>query len=645
MLVALSCACVSSKYTPRDWSKYEGLGAPWFQAEEIEFPHTDDPLEPANRVSAKVNYELLRWVIAPAAVAYRFILPEVVHERVAKVGVNLQFPGRFLNNGLQGKLRESGVEAARFVINTTVGLLGLFDPAQSWGLHPYPENFGQTFATWGWKPSTYLFLPLLGPSTVRDGLAEIPDLLTDPATYYFPAAYVRGFNFLSNHVEADLRAVESAYDAYETARTLYMLQREVDVTDFEWHADESGTTQTLSAIFLTPKDPDFAGASNTHNVYIDAHRPGLPYSLWLQPKPAPLFYVLPGLGGNRLGEATIALAEIAYERGHSVVAVSSPTNWEFMRHGASVTVPGFGPVDAHDMHVALTAIDSALEARLPGRFLERRLAGLSIGGYHTLLIAASQERTASGGKTGGLLEFELCLALNPPVSLEHALLELDRFYNAPLVYPAEERAEHIEQIFGKVLYLSNGDLSPGTRLPFTEVESRFLIGMAFRVDLQFMILQSQDLHDSGVLLTKRSRLRMAPAFREASEYSYMEYFYAFVLPYFAKRDPRVTLDEDGARLLFERCNLLSVGEALRTDKRVRVFTNKNDFLLRPEDLSWLSEMLGPRLTLSEQGGHLGNLYRKYLQDVIGDLMGDSGTTVPTNAWDGNRDVDDAGRNP
>lgn len=620
LLLSMSSGCVSSDYKSRDWSTCEGPGAEWFLQEEVEFPHVDDPLEPYNRISAKVNYELMRWVLAPSAAVYRFVVPEPVRTHVAKAGENLQYPGRLINNTLQGKLSEAGVETARFVINSTVGLLGLFDPAQSWGLHPYPEDFGQTFATWGWKPSTYLVLPLLGPSTVRDGLGEIPDAFADPASYSFPAAPVRAFNSLSNHIESDLRTIESAYDAYEAGRTLFTLQREVDVTDFEWHESESSPTQTLSAIFLAPEDPEFAADAETRTVHIDAARPALPYNLWLQPEPAPVFYLLPGFGGNRLGASTIALAEIAFERGHSVVAVSSPTNWEFMQHGASVTVPGFGPVDAHDVHVALTAIDRDLEALWPGRFQERRLGGISIGAYETLLIAADRDRKANGDDQAGLIEFELYLALNPPVSIEHALLQLDRFYNSPMVFEPEERAQRIEQIYGKVLYLSNGDLEPGTPLPFTELEARFLIGLAFRLDLQFLILQSQDLHDSGVLLTKRSRLHMAPAFREASEYSYMEYFYAFVLPYYAERDSDITLDTAGAELIFERSDLHSVGAALEANDRVRILTNANDFLLRPQDVEWLQARMGSRLTLSEDGGHLGNLYREYIQTVVGELM-------------------------
>jgi ABC-type transporter lipoprotein component MlaA len=616
------CATIAERH--RDWTSYDGPGAAYFHAEEVEFPSVADPLEPLNRVTAKVNYELLRWVIAPSAKVYRGVVPGPVRTRAGMAFENLLFPTRFANNLLQGKLREGGVEAARFAINTTVGLLGLFDPAQGSGLHPYPEDFGQTFATWGWKPSTYVFLPFLGPSTLRDGVGEIPDAFIDPAFYFFPASLVRGYNKLGDHVEADLRTVDSAYDAYEVGRTLYTLQREVDVADFEWHADESGPTQTLSAIFLAPRDADFAARAETEHARIDGARPALPYSLWLQPAPAPLMYVVPGFGGNRLSDSAVAIAEIAFERGHSVVVVSNPTNWEFMRFGAGVTVPGFGPVDAHDVHVALSAIDRELEARLPGRFRARRLAGISLGAYSALWIAAGRDREASGAgsgaRRGSLLEFELYLALNPPVSIEHALLQLDRFYNAPLAFPPEERAERIEAIFAKALYLSNGDLQPGMELPFTELESRFLIGMAFRLDLQYMILQSQELFDSKILLTRRSRLNMAPAFREAARYSYMEYLYAFVLPYFADREDDITSDEAGARRLFERSDLHAAADALRDSARVRVFTNENDFLLRPEDVAWLRETLGDRLTLSEQGGHLGNLYSEYMQSVIGAKM-------------------------
>ena len=185
-----------------------------------------------------------------------------------------------------------------------------------------------------------------------------------------------------------------------------------------------------------------------------------------------------------------------------------------------------------------------------------------------------------------------------------------------LAFPAAERAARIQGILSKALVLSDGELEPDRMLPFTRLESEFLLGLSFRLDLQFLLLQSQALDDLGVLQTPRKPLRMAPAFREASEYSYLEYVYAFLLPYYAARDPAITLDEAGAQRLFQGCDLRAVAGGLRANPRVRLFANENDFLLRPEDIAWLRETLGNRVTLFPAGGHLGNLHREAIQDVI-----------------------------
>ena len=612
--------CVSTEFESRDWSDYSGPGAEYFQAEEIEFPHADDPLEPLNRGTAFANYVLLQWVLPPFSKAYRFFFPEPLRVHLAKAGENLLFPTRFLNNLLQGKFEESGIEASRFVINSTVGVLGFFDPAQEWGMHPYPEDFGQTLAQWGWESSTFLVLPFFGASTVRDGLGLVPDTLTDPATYFSPATYVREFTSTSNTIEEDLRVIESTYDAYEAGRTLYSLQRQVDVTDFEWHADDSGATQSLNAIFLEPEEEGFVQRARRRRAPADSAGRELPFNLWLQPEPAPLLYVIPGFGGHRFSPSALALAEIGFANGHSVVTVSSPTNWEFMRHAASVPVPGFGPVDAYDLHVALSAIDADLALQHPGQFQERRIVGMSMGAHEALLMAAERDRSLVGEARADLIEFDLYLALNPPISIEHALKQLDGYYNAPLEFAPEERAARIEEIFGKVLYLSHGDLQPGIALPFTELESSFLIGLAFRLDLQFLILQSRALEDSGVLLTPATTWQRAPAFREAAEYSYMEYAYAFLLPYYAKHADGIGFSEDGMRRLFEQSDLRAAGEELRENSRVRVLTNEKDFLLRAEDMTWLRETLGDRLTLFEEGGHLGSLYRESMRAAIGTTL-------------------------
>ena len=120
----------------------------------------------------------------------------------------------------------------------------------------------------------------------------------------------------------------------------------------------------------------------------------------------------------------------------------------------------------------------------------------------------------------------------------------------------------------------------------------------------------------GVLETERSWWRRTSAYEEISQYSFMEYFYAFALPYFAEQREDIDLTEEGARRLFQLSDLRSIEERLRKNRRAVVCTNENDFLLRPEDLDWIRRVFGNRARFFESGGHLGNLFRREIQQAI-----------------------------
>jgi hypothetical protein len=115
----------------------------------------------------------------------------------------------------------------------------------------------------------------------------------------------------------------------------------------------------------------------------------LEFTYWLQPKKAPVVYIVPGLGSHRLADSALALAELVYEQGFSAVCISSPYNYEFMERASSVAMPAYTPVDAHDLHFALTSIDRRLEPLYPGRLGARALMGYSMGAFHSLFIAAT----------------------------------------------------------------------------------------------------------------------------------------------------------------------------------------------------------------------------------------------------------------
>lgn len=139
-----------------------------------------DPLEPFNRAMFSFNDTLDDAVMKPVAKTYRAILPGMVRTGVSNFFSNLEDVWISVNQMLQGKVERGFEDLSRFVFNSTFGIAGLFDFASELGLPKNSEDFGQTLAWWGVGGGAYLVLPILGPSTVRDGLAFLVDTQADP---------------------------------------------------------------------------------------------------------------------------------------------------------------------------------------------------------------------------------------------------------------------------------------------------------------------------------------------------------------------------------------------------------------------------------------------------------------------------------
>jgi phospholipid-binding lipoprotein MlaA len=164
---------------------------PWEVVEEIEeeVPPVAiaDPLEPLNRVFFHFNDKLYFWFLKPAASAYSKVLPEGMRVSVRRFFSNLTTPIRFANCLLQGKVRGAAIELSRLVINTTLGVAGLFDPAKdSYHLSRQEEDFGQTLGVYRIGAGVYINWPVFGPSSVRDTAGFVGDLFLDPVTYLLP---------------------------------------------------------------------------------------------------------------------------------------------------------------------------------------------------------------------------------------------------------------------------------------------------------------------------------------------------------------------------------------------------------------------------------------------------------------------------
>jgi ABC-type transporter lipoprotein component MlaA len=617
----------------RDWSKYEGPGAAAFHQENVPPPNFPDPLEPVNRGFWGLNNILIVGIAQPVGMVYRAVIPSFVRDRISDFSANLVFPRNFLANVVQGRWNGAGREIQRFAINTTVGLAGLWDPATQWfGIQPALQDFGQVFARWGWQPATYLTLPVIGPSSTRDTVGLVPDAALDPATYFFPAGPALTYNDLVDSIEDYYRREQSSADFYDDARLVSTIARDARIAEpeLEKRGEQTGATDTLRAVFLAPRDPGFVDSLATGEVPMPVTRKMLPYSYRMQPGRAPMVFVVPGLSAHRLGNSTLALAEMAYARGFSVAIVSSTLNFEFIEQAGSVPVPGHAPVDAHDVHVALDGIARDLAAQYPDRMAERVYMGYSLGAFHGFYIAADEKRNPQSG----LVRFDRYVLLDPPVRLVYGMGRLDAFNNVFVSLPPAEREAEIRRVLfqavqvGQKLHTTpnrgaytrtdavdvrHSTLEPEIVLPFTNQEAEYLIGLAFRRALQAVLWTTQQREDQGVLLTERRPLQRLPAYEEIGDYSFTMYMYGFVLPYYRDRLGTVTSGED----LLAKNELRWIADGLRGNPKLRVFANRNDFLTSDEDIEWLTAEVGPERTrFFPTGGHVGNLYQPEVQAEV-----------------------------
>jgi phospholipid-binding lipoprotein MlaA len=208
-------------------------GAEMLEAADLDDEAPDyDPWQPFNEKMFSFNHDVLdRYLVKPAARGWEFVTPLQVRRCVARAFDNLATPRRLVNNLLQLRPIGAGREVARFTVNTTVGLAGLFDIAALMHLEKSDADTGETLAVYGIGAGPYVVLPTMPPLTVRDAIGRAADGALDPVSYFLP--------FIANGVESALTAVnersldlklyanveDSVLDLYSAARNGYLQRR------------------------------------------------------------------------------------------------------------------------------------------------------------------------------------------------------------------------------------------------------------------------------------------------------------------------------------------------------------------------------------------------------------------------------------
>jgi len=213
-------------------------------------PFGSDPLESMNRSFHTFNNALDRFIMQPVVDVYMAALNKDLRGSVSNFYDNLTYPNVVLNSFLQGKVKQGFSDTGRFVVNSTLGVGGLFDAATVFGIEKHDEDFGQTLAVWGVEPGPYLEIPFVGPTTTR----EIPDLggsgLTNILTWVELPLIVAGFTYAAPlmvlgiidkraRVESELRARDAlALDSYVFTREAYIQRRNFLAHDGSPPADD-----------------------------------------------------------------------------------------------------------------------------------------------------------------------------------------------------------------------------------------------------------------------------------------------------------------------------------------------------------------------------------------------------------------------
>lgn len=191
-------------------------------------PNPADPWQGMNRPVFRFNEGVDRHALAPMAHGWKSITSDGVRDSVAKFFYNVAFPSRFVSNVGQAEGQQALIELTRFVVNTTVGVVGIFDPATRWGLRRRDEDIGQMFGRWGVPAGPYWVIPLMGPSNPRDASGFVVDSVLSPFTWISIVTGIPTFGAPTalNVVNARARADEQIKSARRSALDYYVFMRD-----------------------------------------------------------------------------------------------------------------------------------------------------------------------------------------------------------------------------------------------------------------------------------------------------------------------------------------------------------------------------------------------------------------------------------
>ena len=631
----------------------------------------EDPLEGFNRVSFSGSHFLMQWMFRPLGIVYTTIIPRPIVKAIHNVCDHVAYPKRLLSCLLQAKFNDAGISTTRFLFNSTVGVAGAWDASKYYfDMKKRDEDFGQAFASWGIGPGCYVFFPGIGPCNLRNAIGKIFDNAVDIKN--FPLAYgaqttAVSHRLLVNYEDYD-RTVRTSADPYHTIKNFWYIHRTNKVKDHKLKFKHTEYTEieetvssnnlkhiemdsyisqgvevdTLKAMFfdiqkekrslfhyLSLFNTDFVTQGSSGSVKLHADKGEMDYHFWGQEEnsEASLILLTPGFGAHHRSDKVLAMAESLHTRGFAVAAISSSFNWHFMETAASTDAPGFMAVDAGDTRKAWAKVIKKLRGNgiKPERII---MFGYSMGALHAMHIAKLEELQNTLG-------VDRYLAVNPPVDIIYAMKRLDNYYNTHRQWSEDELIKRGTVALGKMMALSkkqyarhNEDIpgmlpyyeDVGHPLNFEKAEAKFLIGYAFKITLQEMMLS---MHRRGKLTHLQKKYKWfdkTSIHDESLRMTFQDYLKKVMTHHHKERFGKNVSDEEFMKKIAHHSHMKSFKKHFTDNPDIRIVHTKNDFLLHDESRKWLKEVFKEKIVFFEHGGHLGNLHFTKVHNQIYDFL-------------------------
>jgi hypothetical protein len=371
---------------------------------------------------------------------------------------------------------------------------------------------------------------------------------------------------------------------------------------------------TSSAALLTGRGQIAHGAIHDLRVTVIPERVGLPllhdkgrlrYRLYEHDGPAPLIFLVPGIGSTAYSGSARFLAELFADHGFHVIALPSPFSWNFALAASSSGYPGLTAADARDLYRTMQLVLADVRQRIPIRIRGMGLVGLSDGALYAAFVSKLDNQEHKLG-------LERTLLVNPPVNLLRAVRVIDAMARrgedlTPLqkrflqgyAQSVVERARRQGDPFNPAYYAHWG-----TRMDLDDQTLRYLIGSEILESAGSAIYVADLIHPQNMLEASAGWGSRSDLLEEAKSFTLIGYVQRMLLPALREHSPRRwTL-----KTLNDWTSMTAVADSLRANRSVFLMHNLDDFLLSPRDIAFLKSVFGDRAILYPYGGHLGNLW-------------------------------------